>query len=72
MVEEAEVVMTTLNGLPRDWKSFIRGICAKRNLTKFSRLCEKCVQEEGRIANREEKLYDDEDQTRERTVINLL
>ena len=23
MVEEAEVVMTTLNGLPRDWESFI-------------------------------------------------
>ena len=23
MVKEAEVVMTTLNGLPRDWESFI-------------------------------------------------
>ena len=23
MVEEAEIVMTTLNGLPRDWESFI-------------------------------------------------
>ena len=36
MVEEAEVVMTTLNGLPRDWESFIRGICARINLTKFN------------------------------------
>ena len=26
MVEEEEVIMTTLNGLPRDWESFIRGI----------------------------------------------
>ena len=23
MVEEVEVVMTTLNGLPRDWEAFI-------------------------------------------------
>ena len=28
-VEEAEVVMTTLNGLPRDWESFIQGICSR-------------------------------------------
>ena len=62
MVEEAEVVMTTLNGLPRDWESFIRGICVRRKLTKFSRLWEECVQEEGGIANREEKLNDDEHQ----------
>ena len=43
MVEEAEVVMATLNGLPRDWESFIRGICARRKITKFNRLCEECV-----------------------------
>ena len=35
MVEEAEIVMTTLNGLPRDWESFIRGIYSRRRLTKF-------------------------------------
>ena len=35
MIEDAEVVMTTLNGLPRDWESFIRGICSKRKITKF-------------------------------------
>ena len=52
MVEEAEVVVTTLNGLPRDWESFIIGICARRNLIKFNRLWEECVQEEGRIDNR--------------------
>ena len=28
MVKEAKVVMTTLNGLPRDWESFIKGICS--------------------------------------------
>ena len=61
MVEEAEVVMTTLNGLPRDWEAFIRGICSRRKLTKFQKLSEECVQEEERIAAREENLNDNED-----------
>ena len=60
MVEEAEVVIATLDGLPREWDSFIRRICARRKLTKFNKLWEECVQE--RIANREEKLNDNEDQ----------
>ena len=38
MVEEEEVAMTTLNGLPIEWDSFIRGICARRKLKKFSKL----------------------------------
>ena len=29
-VENAEVVITTLNGLPGSWDSFIRGMCAGR------------------------------------------
>ena len=29
-VENAEIVMTTLNGLPRSWDSFIQGICASQ------------------------------------------
>ena len=62
MVEEAEVVMTTLNGLPRDWEDFIRGICLRRKLTKFQKLWEECVQEEERIATREEQLNENEDQ----------
>ena len=37
MVEEVEIVVTTLNGLPWEWDSFIKGICARRELTKFSR-----------------------------------
>jgi hypothetical protein len=56
-VEEAELVMTTLNGLPKSCDSFIRGICSRSKLTKFSRLWE-----ETRRGAREEKLSDDEDQ----------
>ena len=45
-VENAEIVMTTLNGLPREWDSFIQGICARKKPIKFSRLWEECSQEE--------------------------
>ena len=48
--------MTTLNGLPRSWESFIQGICARKKLVKFNRLWEECSQEESRIAAREEKM----------------
>ena len=39
-VENAEIVMTTLNGLPRTWDYFIQWICAKNKLVKFNRLWE--------------------------------
>ena len=55
--------MTTLNGLPRDWESLIRGIHSRRKLTKFQKLWEECVQEEERIAAKEEKLNDNGDQS---------
>ena len=48
-VENAEIVMTTLNGLPRTWDS-IQGICAKKKLVKFNRLWEECSQEGAWIA----------------------
>ena len=55
-VENVEIVMTTLNGLPRAWDSFIQGIYARKKLVKFSRLWEECSQEEARIIAREEKM----------------
>ena len=48
--------MTTLNGLPRLWDSFIQGICARKKLVKFSRLWEECSKEEAWIVSREEKM----------------
>ena len=48
-VENADIVMTTLNGLPRTRDSFIQGICARKKLVKFSRLWEECSQEEAQI-----------------------
>ena len=61
-VEEAELVMTTMNCLPRSWDPFIRGICSRRKLTKFSRLWEVCTQEEARLEAKEEKLGNEENQ----------
>ena len=48
--------MTTLNGLPRSWDSFIQGICARKKLVKFNKLWAECSQEEALIATREEKM----------------
>ena len=31
-VKEGKIVMTTLNGLPRSWDSFIQGIHARRRI----------------------------------------
>ena len=55
-MENVEIVMTTLNGLPRSWDYFIQGICPRKKLFKFNRPWEECSQEEARIAAREEKM----------------
>ena len=44
-MENANIVMTTLNGLPISWDCFIQGIYARKKLVKFSRLWEECSQE---------------------------
>ena len=48
--------MTTLNGPPRSWDSFIQGICARRKLVTFSRLWQEFSQEEARIVAQEENM----------------
>ena len=55
-VDNGEIVMTTLNGLPRSWDSFIQGICARIKLITFSRLWEEWSQEESWIVAREENM----------------
>jgi hypothetical protein len=59
-VEGEEMVMTTLNGLPRSWDAFIQGIFSRKKLPKFSRLWEDCNQEEARMTTREEKMADED------------
>ena len=51
-IEEVELVMSTLNGLPGSWESFIQGICSRRKITNFNTLWEDCTKEEARLATR--------------------
>ena len=60
--EEEEIVITSLNGLPRSWGSFTQGMCARRKLITFGILQEESTQEEARLIIREEKMGAIEDQ----------
>ena len=58
-VENVEVVIATLNGLPGSWESIhVRNVCQKEVIT-FNRLWE---EEEARLIIREEKMRAIEDQ----------
>jgi hypothetical protein len=62
IIDEDELIMTTLNGLTRPWDAFIQTICARKEKLKFDSLWEECIQEETRVANREALLAKDDDQ----------
>ena len=57
-VENDEIVISTLNGLPRIWDGFIQGVCTRRKnkLPKFNSLWEEAMQEEVRKDARDEKI----------------
>jgi hypothetical protein len=57
---EYELIMASLNGLTIPWDAFIQTICARKEKLHFASLWEECVQEEARVANREEILSRDE------------
>ncbi|XP_057863426.1 uncharacterized protein LOC131071557 [Cryptomeria japonica] len=49
-VEDNDLTLTTLNGLPPAWEPFIQGISVRIELPKFERLRADCIQEESRLA----------------------
>ena len=51
IIDEDELVMTTLNGLTRPWDSYMHTICSRKESLQFEILLEECVQEESRVAN---------------------
>jgi hypothetical protein len=51
ILDEDELIMTTLNGLTRPWDAFIQTICVKKDKLQFDSLWEERVQEERRVAN---------------------
>ena len=48
-LEENDLVMTTLNGLPPSWESFIQTISGRTKLPNFDKLWAECTEEETRI-----------------------
>ena len=61
-VEETKIIMTTFNGIPISWDSFIQGICARKKLITFNKLWKECTKEEAWLITREEKMGETDDQ----------
>ena len=52
-IEDKGLVITTLNGLPPSWESFIQTISGRTKLPKFDKLWEDYTQDETRIVARQ-------------------
>jgi hypothetical protein len=62
IINDKELVTTTLNGFPDSWNPFVQGVCARSKLPKFDKLWTDCTQEESRLADKQKRSLDDEDQ----------
>jgi hypothetical protein len=47
-LDEAKLIMTTLNGLTIPWDAFIQTICTRKEKLHFDSLWEESIQEEGK------------------------
>jgi hypothetical protein len=61
-VEDVELVTTKINGFSPSWDPFVQGICTRRRLPKFDKLCSDCTQEESRLISKTQKTNEDENQ----------
>ena len=52
-MSDRELVLSTLNNLPKHWDSFIQSIDGRESLPTFDHLWTDCTQEELRLRNRE-------------------
>ena len=55
-VENAQVVIATLNGLRGSWDSFIQGMCARRKLLLLERFQDEHTQEDVQLIVREKDM----------------
>lgn len=51
-IDDKELTMLALNGLPKSWEACIQGISARSKLPKFDQLKTYCIQEESRLTTR--------------------
>jgi hypothetical protein len=61
IISNRELVLTTLNNLPKHWEPFLQSISGSENLPTFDRLWRDCTQEEIRLIARgvEDSPHDD-------------
>ena len=52
LVDDDDLVQTTVDGLPASWETFLAVITAREVQPDFQRLWYDCLQEEGRIQSR--------------------
>ena len=52
-LEEKDLIMTNLNGIPPYWESFIQTISGRTKFPKFDKLWVECTEEETRITTRQ-------------------
>ena len=52
-VEDKDLVMFSMNGLPHSWESFVQGISGRAELPNFGWLRADCIQEECRLEARD-------------------
>lgn len=52
-VEDKDLVMFSMNGLPHSWESFIQGISGRAELPNFGWLRADCIQDECRLESRD-------------------
>ena len=53
LIDDKELIITTINGIPTSSKSFIQTISGRTKLAKFDRLWAECTHEETRIVARQ-------------------
>ena len=53
-LDEDELVRNALNGLTRPWNSFTQSLCDRKGSMNFDIVWEYFIQEEARVANRED------------------
>jgi hypothetical protein len=62
VINDKELVTTTLNGFPTFWIPFVQGVCARNKLPKFDKLWADCTHEESRLADEHKRLIVDEEE----------
>jgi hypothetical protein len=59
-LDGVDLVNVALNGFPKSWEPFVKGVCARENLPDWQRLWDDCIQKETREESKVDKKGDEE------------